>query len=55
MTCLHHIVDLSQTHQLGCRLCRCQLVSLITPTDSNFDFTEKESENKVRTAIECMP
>ena len=46
MTCLYHIVDLSHTHQVGYRLCRCQLVSLITPTNTNFDFTKKKAKTR---------
>ena len=29
----------AKPHLLGCRLCRCELVSLVTPVNSNFDFT----------------
>ena len=44
-----------KTHLLGCRLCRCRLVSVVTPTNSNCDCTRKKRQNKRRTALECIP
>ena len=35
----------AKPHLLRCRLCRCRVVYLVTPTNSNRDFTKKKQKN----------